>query len=667
MKKRSSRFISALICLCLALGMIPIGALTAFAADTVTAATAYAGGSGTKEDPYQISNAAELLYFNEQCTAQGDFDNCGKTLLMENYHGAYFVLTDDIDCSGIAIWTPCCFAGNFDGQGHTISNLNIGYTAYNNNKSIYSGFFETFYEGTFQNLTFKGCKVEIPADLAVVHYANIYIGIVAAEAYYAGIDSVTIDSCSITSNPTTTTFRYTYIGGIAGGVDGVFFNRCMIMNTAFSATNAYMGGIVGQLVSMYYDASELIDLGVPLRFGGGAGKYGIENSGIDAKTTITNTVTYPDNYNYPNVGGMIGLWQPYGYDYVYQDSVNSYVKNNYCNAALNVTGGGAQGIGGFIGELSYAEYPVSVENCYFAGKITDSATERSGKGYIIGYATRNNAQSLTLNNCYGLNTLSLKALGEDRKYNGSYGGNTVKEKLGCATFGSNGVLTAETAGDTLAADNLLDALNAWVTKSNTETSSYLAWGKADSYPFFSADYTKVDDAIAKIPADLSVYTDTTVKALNDAVNAVLRDKNITEQETVNGYAAVIESAITALKYKDADYTKVDEAITKANALNKDDYKDFSAVDMAVNAVIRNKNITEQETVDAMEKAISDAVSALEKKLDTQSNDSVSAQTGDNSNMLLWIVFLFVSVIGFAGITYLNRKRKINREKSYFEM
>ena len=54
----------------------------------------------------------------------------------------------------------------------------------------------------------------------------------------------------------------------------------------------------------------------------------------------------------------------------------------------------------------------------------------------------------------------------------------------------------------------------------------------------------------------------------------------------------IEDAIVDLQYKDADYTKVDAALAKANALKKDDYKDFSAVETAVNAVAGGKNITE---------------------------------------------------------------------------
>ena len=127
-----------------------------------------------------------------------------------------------------------------------------------------------------------------------------------------------------------------------------------------------------------------------------------------------------------------------------------------------------------------------------------------------------------------------------------------------------------------------------------------------------ADYTKVDEAIAKANAlNKDDYKD--FSAVEAAVNAVVRDKNITEQSEVDAMAKAIEDAIAALQYKDADYTKVDEAIAKANTLNKDDYKDFSGVEAAINAVVRGKNITEQSEVDAMAKAIEDAIAALQYK------------------------------------------------------
>ena len=128
----------------------------------------------------------------------------------------------------------------------------------------------------------------------------------------------------------------------------------------------------------------------------------------------------------------------------------------------------------------------------------------------------------------------------------------------------------------------------------------------------SANYANVDAAIAKANnLNKDDYKDFT--AVEAAINAVVRGKNITEQSEVDAMAKAIEDAIAALQYKDADYTKVDEAIAKANALNKDDYKDFSAVDSAVNAVVRDKNITEQSEVDAMAKAIEDAIAALQYK------------------------------------------------------
>ena len=63
----------------------------------------------------------------------------------------------------------------------------------------------------------------------------------------------------------------------------------------------------------------------------------------------------------------------------------------------------------------------------------------------------------------------------------------------------------------------------------------------------------------------------------------------------------------------ADYTAVDAAIAKANALTKSDYTDFTAVESAVNAVVRGKTVANQSEVDAMAKAIEDAIKALVEK------------------------------------------------------
>ena len=176
-----------------------------------------------------------------------------------------------------------------------------------------------------------------------------------------------------------------------------------------------------------------------------------------------------------------------------------------------------------------------------------------------------------------------------------------------------------------------------------------------------ADYTKVDAAIAKANAlNKDNYKDFT--GVEAAVNAVVRDKNITEQSEVDAMEKAIEDAIATLQYKDADYTKVDEAIAKANALNKNDYKDFSGVEAAVNAVVRDKNITEQSEVDAMAKAIEDAIAALEKKpTGTKPGTSdKSPLTGNTSNLALWISLLLAGGGAALATMVAGRKKKYNR-------
>ena len=176
-----------------------------------------------------------------------------------------------------------------------------------------------------------------------------------------------------------------------------------------------------------------------------------------------------------------------------------------------------------------------------------------------------------------------------------------------------------------------------------------------------ADYTKVDAAIAKANAlKKDDYKD--FSGVDTAVKAVIRGKNITEQSEVDKMAKAIEDAIAALKYKDADYTKVDAAIAKADALNKNDYKDFSGVEAAVKAVVRGKNITEQSEVDKMAKAIEDAIAALEKKpASTKPGTSdKSPQTGDTSNLALWISLLLASGGATLATTVASRKKKYNR-------
>jgi hypothetical protein len=144
------------------------------------------------------------------------------------------------------------------------------------------------------------------------------------------------------------------------------------------------------------------------------------------------------------------------------------------------------------------------------------------------------------------------------------------------------------------------------------------------FEYAKADYTELDKAEETAKAlNKDNYVDFT--AVEKALEAIDRTKNLTQQSDVDKMAKDINDAVAALVYKSADYTELDKAEKAAKALNKDDYEDFSAVEKALAAIDRTKNITEQADVDAMAKAINDAVANLVKKAPASSQpDGVSS-------------------------------------------
>ena len=167
---------------------------------------------------------------------------------------------------------------------------------------------------------------------------------------------------------------------------------------------------------------------------------------------------------------------------------------------------------------------------------------------------------------------------------------------------------------------------------------------------------KVNGQMVTGPVDLEAGTHS-VEVTADNCKAFSGNITITAD-------AATHTQTIAMTYLPADYSKVDEAIAKANALKKDEYKDFSAVEAAVNAVARDKNITEQTEVDAMAKAIEDAIVGLEKKPTppigpTDNTDPStgkdSPKTGDNGNFWLWVALAFIS--GGVVLTLAGKDRK----------
>lgn len=342
--------------------------------------------------------------------------------------------------------------------------------------------------------------------------------------------------------------------------------------------------------------------------------------------------TGQNNYSY--VGGIAGVC--YGSSIKNCSVENSSLesrRNNNNNCAGSIVGYSTGGTfekcaaennqirtmaygGGFVGEVDddpdYGAGNSTFTNGYVANCTVISETDDSqGTSFSGGFAGEITDSTLTIQNCYvyqaTLSTVGNAVPQGTGVFAGNlWGGGSTIADTNCF-FGACGITeNAGTAGEKTEED---------FTNGTVAGSLGEAFAQARNYPRFKdnpADYSAVDAAIAKANAlEKDNYKD--FSAVEAAINTVVRDKNITEQGEVDAMAQAIENAITALQYKDADYTKVDEAIAKANALNKDAYTNFTAVEAAINAVVRDKNITEQDEVDAMAKAIEDAMAALVEK------------------------------------------------------
>ena len=138
-------------------------------------------------------------------------------------------------------------------------------------------------------------------------------------------------------------------------------------------------------------------------------------------------------------------------------------------------------------------------------------------------------------------------------------------------------------------------------------------GALDNLVLKPADYSRVNEQINTVPEHLEYYTDETVNVLNKILNGIDYGLDITKQEVVDSYAEQLQNAISALKYKSADYAEYDKAVAKAKGLDKEKYVDFSQVEKELAVDVGGRNITQQEEIDLQTKAILAAIDALEEK------------------------------------------------------
>ena len=166
------------------------------------------------------------------------------------------------------------------------------------------------------------------------------------------------------------------------------------------------------------------------------------------------------------------------------------------------------------------------------------------------------------------------------------------------------------------ADNLKEDEQAQITKMVED----LIAAKA-ALIFVDADYTAVDAALAKIPADADLaayYTNDTATAVIAARNAVVRGYNKTRQPDVDKMAADIETAVANLRLIPADTTALKAAIDEAKSVNSalytaDSYNAMKAELDKAEALYAKTDLTKKDNqakVDAQTKALNDAITAL---------------------------------------------------------
>ena len=576
MKKK---ILSLLVTMGLAASLVPV---SVFADGTEvwdgSVAESFAGGKGTKDDPYQIATGSQLAYFAKRVNAEE---------YGEKYADTYFELTEDIDLGGKE-WTPVgetvadlimggheyfVFSGNFDGNGYTIKNLTIG-----TETSPYSGdvcglFGAT--SGTIEDVVLENVSINYVGGNHSSGYGFRMGG--ALVGYSMGdIVNCTVIGLDMKAGSDGSYVALNSIGGLVGIQDGgTTVSHSRVSGKIEESTKkGNVGGFVGTLAK------------------GSSAKY----CGADVSVEVTG------NGRGIAVGGFVGIGNGVTTD-------ETLIEN--CYATGNITG--AEYAGGFVGNIS----GLNISNCYAKGDVSNCFV---GASFLGTDAASYNYYG-TVKNCYATGLVSdISSSAYAFAMQDTMNRSTIQN---CYYNIQNTAKNTESAAsltiDDMKTDSFLNVLNGssnvW-TKRNNDTPA------CGAEP---ADYSDVYEVLGNIPADLSIYTDESVANLYSAVEALRGYRDLAQQSDVDKMTNDINDAVEALVYKSADYTELDKAEEAAKALNKDDYEDFSEVEKALAAIDRTKNITEQADVDAMVKAINDAVANLVKKTPASSQpDSVSS-------------------------------------------
>lgn len=401
----------------------------------------------------------------------------------------------------------------YGANGITINNSEVDATSSDSN-GIYS-------HGSI-NIA-KHSKLEVEGSYPALYSDdNIVIDTSEVKAISTNDTGIYSDGSFIAVNSAITT------EGIFDGIyayEGISINECEV-----SATSSKGVGLLSSdfltIQGSTIEAKSMEDVGIYcVKDFGVKGNTTVKSSGYGAGIQTKGNLTIEDGDISASSSNAVGIDVSKNKKIVINGGV-VHAKGGTGKPAIEVNGNGADRIEIIEnwGEITY-------------GKV---ASVKIGENEYITSMIEKEVEELKADRSNAMNEVTIKVMPADYKVV-----EEAKKKVP--------VDLSQYTGETVNALN--EAIAAVVTgKDAREQGVVDAMAKAieeaiSNLTYKSADYRVVEEALKKVPTDLSQYSDTSVEALNKAINSISRDKNITEQEQVDAMAKAIEKAITNLKKK----------------------------------------------------------------------------------------------------------------------
>ena len=415
--------------------------------------------------------------------------------------------------------------------------------------------------------------------------------------FFGDIEGAEVSGLTIEGNLNVTNADndYTFYGTIAGFAGDCTISDC-VSNVSFNNNGKYVYGFMGMVGQADGTTFEYCENTADIIISGDSSSLYV--GGIVGYAQNGTEVRYCSNagdmvYAAANAGGIAGRLID-----------NAKVINSYVTGKLTPIGNGTTDVGGIVGSINGS----SVSDCYFAGEI-DLPQYSARKPYTRfgGIVGKDSSSTPDFKNNYFTETEDVEACGSNKEAGKAkaYDYMTTKEFYDELT--ANGAKYQYVEGKTPVLPTKEYAVDFEVTPADLKNVVIKVDGK------------EITGNTAMLTA--GTYT---VEVLADDCEPL--SKEITISADIATHTQAFE-----LAYKSADYTEVDKAEKAAKALNKDDYEDFSEVEKALAAIDRTKNITEQADVDAMAKAINDAVANLVKKTPASSQTDSSASDSSSAD------------------------------------